>query len=249
MLKKIFILATVLLCGAYLVVAMTRFNKQSDDATCRDIVFHLNKDALPEGFITEAELKSLLKKGNLDPQGKKMNEIKCRDIENYLKKSPFIENAECYKSPTNCICIEVVQRVPILRIMASNGEQYYLDTQGDIIPLSGYTAHLPIVTGSVTKKNASQLLNELSLCIQKDNFWNNQIEQIHVTPAGELEMIPRVGDHVIFLGKPKDMEGKLNRLRAFYQKALNKVGWNKYSRISLEFNNQIICTKKREVSI
>ena len=38
-------------------------------------------------------------------------------------------------------------------------------------------------------------------------------------------------------------EDKLDRLKTFYGKALNEVGWNKYSRISLEFSNQIICTK------
>ena len=249
MLKKILTLSVVLLLGAYLVVAMTRLNRQPADAVCRDIVLNIGQDARPEGFITEAELKKLLKKGNLYPQGKKMDDIRCRDIESYLKKSPFIENAECYKSPTGHICIEVTQRIPVLRIMANNGDQYYLDSKGNSIPLSGYAAHLPVVTGQVTHKNAEPLLQELSLCIQQDSFWNSQIEQIHVTPAGELEMIPRVGDHVVFLGKPKDIEGKLNRLKTFYQKALNKVGWNKYTRISLEFNNQIICTKKKEVSI
>ena len=55
---------------------------------------------------------------------------------------------------------------------------------------------------------------------------------------------PRVGDHIVYLGKLDQFEDKLDRLKVFYKKALNEVGWNKYSRISLEFNNQIICTKR-----
>ena len=43
------------------------------------------------------------------------------------------------------------------------------------------------------------------------------------------------------------MRKSSEKLKTFYEKGLNQVGWNKYSRISLEFNNQIICTKKREV--
>ena len=39
---------------------------------------------------------------------------------------------------------------------------------------------------------------------------------------------------------------KFEKLKTFYEKGLNQVGWNKYSRISLEFNNQIICTKKEK---
>ena len=46
------------------------------------------------------------------------------------------------------------------------------------------------------------------------------------------------------LGKLDNYEQKLKRLKTFYTKALNEVGWNKYSRISVEFSNQVICTKK-----
>jgi cell division protein FtsQ len=56
--------------------------------------------------------------------------------------------------------------------------------------------------------------------------------------------VPRVGEHIIFLGKAGDYDQKFERLEKFYKKALNEIGWNKYSRISLEFDNQIICTKK-----
>ena len=64
-------------------------------------------------------------------------------------------------------------------------------------------------------------------------------------PDKNIELVPRVGDHVIYLGKLDDFEQKLKRVKVFYEKGLNKVGWNKYSRISVEFDNQIICTKKR----
>lgn len=32
-------------------------------------------------------------------------------------------------------------------------------------------------------------------------------------------------------------------MRKFYLYGLNKAGWNKYSYISVEFDNQIICKK------
>ena len=33
----------------------------------------------------------------------------------------------------------------------------------------------------------------------------------------------------------------------FYQYGLSKVGWNKYSYINLEFDNQIICKKNKNI--
>lgn len=80
--------------------------------------------------------------------------------------------------------------------------------------------------------------------MQKNPFWDAQIEQIYVLSDQNVELVPRVGDHLIYLGRLKDYDQKLARLKEFYQKALNKVGWNKYSRINVEFDNQIICTRR-----
>ena len=70
----------------------------------------------------------------------------------------------------------------------------------------------------------------------EDSFWNAQIEQIHVLPGKNIELVPRVGDHLIYLGKMAGFEKKLKRVKAFYERGLNQVGWNKYSRINVEFD-------------
>ena len=57
-------------------------------------------------------------------------------------------------------------------------------------------------------------------------------------------MVPRVGKHIVYLGQPQNVKNKLERLRKFYRHGLNKVGWNKYSRINVEYGNQIICKRK-----
>ena len=48
----------------------------------------------------------------------------------------------------------------------------------------------------------------------------------------------------ILIDGPVGIGKKLVRMRKFYQFGLNKTGWNKYSYISVEFDNQIICKKK-----
>ena len=78
-----------------------------------------------------------------------------------------------------------------------------------------------------------------------DRFWNNQIEQLNVLHDGTIEMVPRVGNHIVYLGPPTDIPQKLTRLEKFYRYGLNVAGWNKYSYINLEFNNQIICKKNK----
>ena len=78
-----------------------------------------------------------------------------------------------------------------------------------------------------------------------NRFWKHQIVQINVLADGSVEIVPRVGDHVVYLGLPVHVDKKLERLKLFYQYGLSKAGWNKYSYINLEFDNQIICKKRK----
>jgi len=78
-----------------------------------------------------------------------------------------------------------------------------------------------------------------------DDFWKNQIEQINVLADGSVEIVPRVGEHIAYLGQPTALRTKLERLRKFYKYGLSEAGWNKYERVSVEFDNQIICKKRK----
>ena len=87
------------------------------------------------------------------------------------------------------------------------------------------------------------MLAPLAGVLLADKFWKNQVEQLNVLSDGSVELVPRVGDHIVYLGQPVRVAKKLERLRKFYRYGLAQTGWNKYSRISVEFDNQIICKK------
>lgn len=246
MLKKVLLLTVLLLVVAYLAVALTAFNRKPVDQVCRKVELII-KDSVNAGFVTHDEVASILKKKGLYPVGKKMEDIPMKELEELLDKHPLIEDAECYKTPGGAICVEVTQRLPVLRVMSNKGENYYVDNKGKILPPgSNCIAHLAVVTGNVDKSFATKDLYKLGMFLQDNKFWAAQIEQINVTLEKEIELVPRVGDHLVFLGKLDGFEDKLDKLKTFYAKGLNEVGWNKYARISLEFNNQIICTKKEK---
>ena len=245
MLKKLFIFLFLILITVYLIVAATVLNGKPTEAVCPGMELVIN-DSIDYGFISKREILRLLNNKKLSPIGKKISEINVRELEEELKKHPLIGNAECYRTPGNRIGIEITQRVPILRVMATNGEQYYIDDKAHTMPVPNSAANVAIVTGHVDKAFATKELYEFGMFLQKNPLWKAQIQQINVTTAKELELVPQVGDHIIFLGKPNHYENKFERLKTFYKKGLNEIGWNKYSRISLEFDNQIICTKKEK---
>ena len=202
------------------------------------------KDTAYAGFVTTKEIAAILTKKKLNPVGKNMDEIRTAELEEALATQPLIDRVECYKTPSHKICVEVTQRIPILHVINSRGENYYLDNKGTVMPSDAKcTALVPLATGFIDKTFAVSGLYPFGMYLQNDPFWEAQIEQIHVLPDRSIELIPRVGDHIIYLGKAEDYERKLSRVKKFYRKALNKVGWNKYGRINVEFSNQIICTR------
>lgn len=256
--KYIFIAINIALL-LYLLLAMVVLNNPDEsDKVCRLVNIRI-ADENTNGFLDVNEIKKLLKKEDMYPLDKKMDNIEPRSIEDKLMNSPFINTAECHKSKDSLVYIEVTQRLPVIRIKSDDGQDYYLDDNGGIVPNQNYNSDLIIATGKFSKKFAMQSLAILAQTITDSEFWNAQIEQINVLENGGIELVPRVGEHIVYIGqlptaddraelqaKIDDYVGsRLKRLELFYKYGLKKTGWDKYGYINLEFNNQIICRKDK----
>ena len=147
-----------------------------------------------------------------------------------------------------------------MRVQAGGGD-YFVDEDGVVITRKRlYTPRLQVVGGNI--RITAQMLDGISVLdtviknsilkdiyylvqyVRHDNFWSAQVDQIWVDNNDEIDIIPRMGDHVIHLGKTENYEGKLRNLETFYRKVLPETGWNKYKIINLEYKNQIVCQKR-----
>lgn len=245
MIKKVLLTLLVLVFGCYFVAAITLFNQANDDLMCQEVNLAVT-DSIQAGFVSSNEIEQILRNNGLYPKGKALKQINTQQIEEVLQANPFISQVTCYRSSADKICINATQRLPIMRMMSLQGEDFYIDANGHLMrpSASSYAANLVIVTGNLNSAYAIDKLLPLGKIMQNDPFWNQMIEQINVTDRGNVELIPRMGDHIVNLGKPENYQDKLYRLKVFYENGLSKIGWNKYSKIDLEFNNQIVCTRK-----
>ena len=242
--KKTALVLTDIVLGGYLILAVTAFN-HPDDLTdiCGEVRIDI-KDDVVKGFLNADEIKLQLQQAKLYPLGYRMDSIDTREIEESLRQSPFVETAECYKTQTGHVNITLTQRLPVMRVKADNGDDYYLDSHGAIMPNTRYVSNLAIATGHVQRKYAQQVLTRVGNLLLQNDVWRSQVEQLNVLSDGSLEMIPRVGNHVVYLGQPVNLGKKLSRLDKFYKYGLSQAGWNKYSYINMEFDNQIICKRR-----
>ena len=236
---KIFLLLAVV---GYLVVAIWKFGGQAEDRTCEGIRVEII-DSIPDGFITDEYVRSILTRNKISPEGMKISEVSLEQIEQLMLEESHIERASCYYDAAGRLCIKVVPQQPILHVISQKGEDYYLSSTGLTMSTGTFNVDLCVATGNITKKFAAEHLLEFARYIHDDLFWSEQIEQIHVVSPEEIELYPRVGQHVIELGSVNGFQEKLSRLRTFYREGLERVGWNKYKKISLAYDGQVVCTK------
>ena len=255
--KRLFVASDILI-AIYLLLAFVSFDKKGDPkALCSKVNIDIADNAAG-GFLDAKVIKERLQKTGFYPIGRQLKDVDTRGIEEMLRRSPFVKTAECYKTEGGYVYISVTQRMPVIRIKADNGDDYYVDDHDCIMPRSSYTSDLIIATGYINRWYAINYISPLGKAIMQNDIWKNLIEQINITPNLGVELVPRIGDHIVYIGQlpeitdkskhDKDIaqfvDKKMTRLEKFYKYGLSQVGWNKYSYVNIEFDNQIICKRK-----
>jgi cell division protein FtsQ len=255
LIKILFLIPTL-----YLIIMPVYYARTSYSRPCSGIQITI-ADSSEYHFVTKEEILNTIYWNNGRILGKPVKEVLVADIESTMGKLRELKVAEVYMTIDGILHIYADQRDPIMRVMANNGGDYYVDIDGVVVRRRNlYTPRLHIVGGNINISSA--MLNGVSVLdtsiknsilkdiyylvdyINRDNFWSAQIDQIFVDNNDEIDLIPRVGNHLVHLGRAENFEGKLRNLEAFYDKVLPEVGWNKYSIINLAFKDQIVCKRR-----
>ncbi|WJJ96240.1 cell division protein FtsQ/DivIB [Algibacter luteus] len=163
------------------------------------------------------------------------------ELEKALKSNPMVKNAEVYVSVNATLNAEIEQKTPIARV--STNASYYIDDEGSFMPLSkNYSARVPLVTGYVEKNNLKNVY-KIARKIKEDEFLKKHVFEIHQERDKKLYLRLRKCDFLVQLGDEKFLDKKINNLKAFYKKNQKDNTLNSYSKVNLQFENQVICTK------
>ncbi|PIF05025.1 MAG: hypothetical protein CSA36_08760 [Draconibacterium sp.] len=227
-------------------LAFTSFEKKEAKCTSIEISYKAD-DAI---HISEDKLLRMVSKADRKVLSKPLNGINSEIIEQSVEKLAAIKDAQVYKIIKNdtgtyngILVIKVKHRKPVLRVISDSGS-YYIDKEGFRVPVStAYTTNVLVANGALSEKFAREKILPFVLYIEKDDFWNAQIEQIYVESDGNVKLVPLVGDHLIEMGTLDNFERKLKRVKAFYEQVMSKNNWNKYRQISVKYNNQVIAKK------
>jgi cell division protein FtsQ len=256
---KIVVKILIIIISLYLIIMPVYLSHITASVPCGGISINID-DSSDFHFVSKREIAGLISQSNTKIIGRPVREIPLPEIESKISQLRELKEVEVYTTIDGVLHVSVDQRNPIMRVITGGGD-YFVDEDGVIMRRRGlYTPRLHIVGGNI--RITGQMLNGVSVLdtsikhsvlkeiyplveyINHDNFWSAEIDQIYVDNNDEIDLIPRLGNHVVHLGTTENFEGKLRNLEAFYKNVLPEVGWTKYELINLEFKDQIVCRKK-----
>ncbi len=231
--------------------AFTEIKQRS--VLCKSILIDINRD--DENYlINKADVLKILYSTGDSLIGTKIDEIPLSLLERLIVANKYIKSAKVFIDIKGNLQVEIQQRKPLMRIINHAYQSFYIDEDGNKMPLSSlYSARSIVCNGNILEaydgKNdtlqtalASSLF-ALSKYIKADEFWEAQIEQIYIEQNNDFVFIPRVGDHKIIFGDTTNMVEKFDNLMIFYNKALPKVGWQTYHTINVKYKGQIVASR------
>ena len=193
-------------------------------------------------FITEDSVNKLLIQNDDSITSVAKETLDLNELETVLKSNPMIKTAQVHLTVNGEVRADVIQRQPIARV--STNASYYIDDEGSFMPLSAnHSARVPLVTGYVKKNNLDKVYT-IANKVFNDPFLKTHIVEIQQNSDESFVLKSRVLDFEILVGGVDHLDKKIQNLKAFYQKAKKDKVLNTYNKVNLQFENQVVCTKK-----
>lgn len=247
--KQLLHIAGLFLLIIFMVVSLSFSIREMKNIRCNNIVVDVNSS---DQFVTPDEIEAELKQQVKGLNGCLLDTLNTEAIEKKLIEHPWIKRVEVFKGMDKGegnlfhgrLHVFVDQREPVMKIV--NGtDVFYIDNNGVKIPFSqSATKHVIVVSGYYTDELLANGLMDFVNHINNHKIWKSQLQQIHVLKNEELLLVPRLGRQTIEFGKIDGYETKLRNLMVLYRQEFSKNGWDRYSKISLKYDRQIVCTRK-----
>jgi cell division protein FtsQ len=248
----------ILVWGAWLLVAaggttlLVAAIRHQNRAVCKEVRIEISGSG--RRMVDSAELAAILTDQHTRHLvGTPSGSISIRRLERRIGDNPWVKKADLFFDSKQVLWVKVIEREPVARLFTEDGSSFYVDNEGARLPLKDYfPVPLPVFTSCpLDKKNWSgpdtalaREIAALSTYLQTHPFWFEMVQQVDVNSARQFDLVPAVGDYVLKIGDTSDLDRKFNRLRAFYEHVIPRVGWNKYAVVDARYTGEIIGVRR-----
>lgn len=196
-------------------------------------------------LITENMVNKLLIENNLHVSKMLKEKVDLNKLEVLYTKHPMLLESNIYKTIDGKLVVKVRQKKPIARFQVP-GEVCYVSDDATEIPLSEVaTARVPMVVGKknlVWNKEMVEMLNYIA----NDSFLKQHITAVKLESEQQIYLQNRHYDFVVEFGSWQQHQEKFLKYKAFILKAKEDKSIEKFEKINLKFQQQVVCTNKIE---
>jgi cell division protein FtsQ len=245
--------------GLYVILLPLFIHIKMGKMECRGIEITI-ADSSEHRFVTKGDIMTFIRSTGVRVKGIPVDKISVTDIEEKIKTMKELKVAEVFFTADNVMHVYVDQREPVMRVVPSYGGMFFVDNEGVIMRRHNiYTPRVHVLEADMVfnaeSMNGMNIYDsektanlakafELVNYINDNRFWNAMIDHLSMERDGEIDMVPRIGCHIIHLGAPDNYEEKLDKLLVFYRKAMPQAGWDRYRRVNIEYDGQIVCQRR-----
>lgn len=234
----IYCLLSVLL-AVYLLFAVAIANSNAAVAPCRGVDINVERNAM-SSFVTAADINAELDSVAFKAPGTPILGIDIQNLEDRLNALSTVERANCWRTTSDRLVIDVVPVVPVARVFDPSGS-YYINRSGKHLTASTqYQIDVPVVVRDRIDGRKAETVIPLLEEIAGNTVWNRLVTAVRIDRRGDIIIVPSISGHVVNFGTPDNAADKFRRLFAFYRQVLPVKGWNCYDTISVKFAGQVV---------
>lgn len=204
-------------------------------------------------LLTQTDVESIIENADIKIIGKKMKDVDLKAVAQKLSENPYVQKINFIHFVNSKLVIDFDLKHIILHVFSEDGEQYFVDENGSLVPFTKKMQdYLIIANGEIHqhyKKGASsnkELTPVVKLAkeILSDEFYADQFRQIYLNSAKQMELVSTIGNHIVLFGTEENATEKLANLKQVYQNGIPRMGFDRYAQLDVRFKNRVIAKTK-----
>ena len=173
-----------------------------------------------------------------------ITKIPIDSVRKYISSIPWAIYTEANITFDEVLMVNIIECQPIMRIFYKDGRSVYLDEEGNVYPSKdGYTMHLLIGSGNVTKNDVPKVFKVMK-SILNNSYSKCCVKQVYFD-GRNYELVLNNIDLKVILGDDNDVDEKLMNMEYFFGQMQGSPDLQNYSKISFNYLNQVVCTKNK----
>lgn len=165
-------------------------------------------------------------------------------VRNYLKSIPWAIYTDANITFDEIMVVNIIECQPIMRIFYKDGHSVYLDEDGNVYPSKyGYSAHLMIGSGNITKNNLPNVFKVMKKVLN-NSYSKCCVKQVYFD-GKNYELVLNNVDLTVILGNDENVDEKLMNMQYFFEQMQGSPELKNFSKINFNFENQVVCTKNK----